>query len=83
MFADLLEEFGGEERDRGDRAILNLDPPDHTRIRKLVSKAFTVRRIEQLRPRIQELVDEALDRVGRRRARGTWSTSWRSRCRSR
>jgi cytochrome P450 len=63
MFADLLEEFGGEERDRGDSAILNLDPPDHTRIRKLVSKAFTVRRIEALRPRVQELVDEVLDRV--------------------
>ncbi len=63
MFAELIEEFGGGERDRGDRAILNLDPPDHTRIRKLVSKAFTVRRIEALRGRVQELVDEVLDRV--------------------
>ena len=63
MFADLVEEFGGDERDRGSKAILNLDPPDHTRIRKLVSKAFTVRRVEQLRPRIQELVDQTLDRV--------------------
>ncbi len=63
MFADLLQEFGGEERDRGDRAILNLDPPDHTRIRKLVSKAFTIRRVEQLRPSIQAQVDAALDRV--------------------
>ena len=69
MFADLLEEYGGEERTRGDRAILSLDPPDHTRIRKLVSKAFTVRRIEALRPRIQELVDEVLDRVA---GTGTW-----------
>ena len=69
MFAELLEEFGGEERDRGDKAILNLDPPDHTRIRKLVSKAFTVRRVEALRPRIQELVDETLDRVA---GTGTW-----------
>ncbi len=63
MFADLLEEFGGDERERGDRAILNLDPPDHTRIRKLVSKAFTIRRIEQLRPSIQAQVDAVLDRV--------------------
>jgi cytochrome P450 len=69
MFADLLEEFGGSERDRGDRAILNLDPPDHTRIRKLVSKAFTVRRVEGLRARVQELVDETLDRVA---GTGTW-----------
>jgi cytochrome P450 len=69
MFADLLEEFGGPERERGDRAILSLDPPDHTRIRKLVSKAFTVRRIGELRPRIQELVDETLDRVA---GTGTW-----------
>jgi cytochrome P450 len=67
MFADLLEEFG--DRDRGDRAILNLDPPDHTRIRKLVSKAFTVRRVEGLRARVQELVDETLDRVA---GTGTW-----------
>jgi cytochrome P450 len=69
MFADLLEEFGGAERDRGDRAILNLDPPDHTRIRKLVSKAFTVRRVEGLRARVQELVDETLDRVA---GTGAW-----------
>jgi cytochrome P450 len=69
MFADLLEEFGGDERDRGNSAILNLDPPDHTRIRKLVSKAFTVRRVEALRPRIQELVDDVLDRVA---GTGTW-----------
>ncbi len=67
MFADLVEEFGGDERDRGDRAILNLDPPDHTRIRKLVSKAFTIRRIEQLRPSIQAQVDAVLDRVAGRR----------------
>ena len=50
-----------EMQGRGSRAMLNLDPPDHTRLRRLVSKAFTPRTIEQLRPRIQELVDEALD----------------------
>ena len=39
------------------------DPPDHTRVRGLVSAAFTPRRIEALRPRIEALVDEHLDRV--------------------
>jgi cytochrome P450 len=56
---ELLE---GRER-RGRHAILNLDPPDHTRIRRLVSSAFTVRRIEQLRPRVRQLVDDLLDEV--------------------
>ncbi|MQA04113.1 MAG: cytochrome P450 [Streptosporangiales bacterium] len=36
------------------------DPPDHTRLRKLVSKGFTARRINELRPRIQQIVDELL-----------------------
>ena len=44
-------------------SILGIDPPDHTRLRRLVSKAFTPRTIEALRPRIQQLVDETLDRV--------------------
>ncbi len=43
--------------------LLAVDPPDHTRLRKLVSKAFTPRLIEQLRPRVQLLADELLDRV--------------------
>jgi cytochrome P450 len=41
--------------------MLSSDPPDHTRLRKLVSGAFTMRRIDQLAPRIQEIVDELLD----------------------
>ncbi|MCU1650607.1 MAG: putative cytochrome hydroxylase, partial [Pseudonocardia sp.] len=44
-------------------SMLHRDPPDHTRLRKLVSKAFTVRAIEALEPRMTELVDEALDRI--------------------
>lgn len=45
------------------KTILNLDPPDHTRLRRLVSKAFTPSSIENLRPRVQQLVDDALDRA--------------------
>jgi cytochrome P450 len=50
----------------GAKSILNLDPPDHTRLRRLVSKAFTPRAIEALRPRIEVMVDEVLDRAAER-----------------
>ena len=43
--------------------LLFLDPPDHTRLRRLVSKAFTPRSIEQLRPHVHELVDGMLDEL--------------------
>ena len=43
------------------RTLLFMDPPDHTRLRKLVSKGFTPRTVERLRPRIQQLVDGILD----------------------
>jgi cytochrome P450 len=50
-----------ERRSDGSKSILNLDPPDHTRLRRLVSKAFTPTAIEALRPRVQQLVDDVLD----------------------
>ncbi|MCZ7526822.1 MAG: cytochrome P450 [Acidimicrobiia bacterium] len=48
---------------RGRSAILNVDPPDHTRLRRVVAPAFTPRAVDRLRSRIARLVDEALDRV--------------------
>lgn len=41
--------------------ILTMDPPDHTRLRRLVAKAFTARRVERLRPRTQQIADELVD----------------------
>ncbi|WP_117212719.1 cytochrome P450 [Allorhizocola rhizosphaerae] len=41
--------------------ILAMDPPEHTRLRSLVARAFTTRRVEQLRPRVREIADELLD----------------------
>src|SRR6476620_9888778 len=40
------------------RHMLVVDPPDHTRLRRLVSAAFSVRRTEQLRPRIESIIDD-------------------------
>ncbi|MEV0319505.1 cytochrome P450 [Streptomyces sp. NPDC050658] len=46
-----------------DANLLNMDPPDHTRIRRLATKAFTARRVESLRAPIRRTADELLDAV--------------------
>jgi len=58
-----FEEELGDGESIESTSILGIDPPDHTRLRRLLSKAFTSRTIEVLRPRVQELVDTALDRI--------------------
>ncbi|MFJ4326833.1 cytochrome P450 [Streptomyces tricolor] len=55
-----LPEF---ERESMLSTMLRADPPDHTRLRRLVSKAFTARRVAELQPRIQEITDRLLDAV--------------------
>jgi cytochrome P450 len=58
---EMVNQILGDRAERGARSMLSRDPPDHTRLRKLVTKAFTARVIQDLRPRIQTLVDEMLD----------------------
>ncbi|MEU5115464.1 cytochrome P450 [Streptomyces longwoodensis] len=50
-----------------DHGMLDLEPPDHTRIRRLVSKAFTPRTVERLRPYVEQLAGELVEGL---RARG-------------
>ncbi|HEX8006553.1 MAG TPA: cytochrome P450, partial [Trebonia sp.] len=45
------------------RHLLNMDPPDHTRLRRLVSKAFTPRRVESLRPRVEAITASLADAI--------------------
>jgi cytochrome P450 len=49
-----------------DANLLNMDPPDHARLRRLVSRAFTARRVDGLRGRVQQVADELLDAVAPR-----------------
>jgi cytochrome P450 len=53
------------------RHMLNMDPPDHTRLRRLVVKAFTPRRVASLRPRIEEITASLLDAMAVSAAAGT------------
>src|SRR5215831_6422749 len=57
----LRDQMGSNELAKSSAlSMLDRDPPDHTRLRRLVSKAFTPRAIEALRPRIGALVEEML-----------------------
>lgn len=61
--AKLRAELFPDKPPREDSSILNIDPPDHTRLRKLVSSVFTPRRVADLAPMIERIVDEHLDAV--------------------
>ncbi len=64
----LREQMRGDQTPRTDGlSMLDRDPPDHTRLRRLVSKAFTPRAIQALQPRIAALVDAMLDAAERQR----------------
>jgi cytochrome P450 len=61
--AEMRQKILGDRPTRGTHQILNLDPPDHTRLRKLVQQVFTPRTVERLAPTVQAMVDDALDAV--------------------
>jgi len=67
-FEAILSAQYGEESETGrlPRSMLFRDPPDHTRLRSLVNRAFTPRVIEGMRGQIQAVVDRLLDQVERR-----------------
>ncbi|MDX2823929.1 cytochrome P450 [Streptomyces ipomoeae] len=48
------------------KSMINMDPPDHTRLRGLIGKAFTMRQVKRLRPRIAQIADELLDSLAGR-----------------
>jgi cytochrome P450 len=61
-----FEEMSDEELARMRAGnLLSFDPPDHTRLRRLLTPEFTVRRMRRLEPRIHEIVDEHLDAMER------------------
>jgi len=68
LLRQMREAMYGDEAPRASaRSMLDRDPPDHTRLRRLVSKAFTPRAIQALRPRITDLVDGMLGAMAEQR----------------
>jgi cytochrome P450 len=67
---DLMEAGGSpfpvEVRAAMSKHMLNADPPEHTRLRRLVSASFTARRLEGLRPRIEQITAELLNQLAGR-----------------
>ncbi|MEQ0560236.1 cytochrome P450 [Amycolatopsis sp. NEAU-NG30] len=61
--ADRLPDQPVDESGRVVRAFLSLNPPDHTRLRRLVAKAFTPRMVERLAPRIEQIAADLIDRA--------------------
>lgn len=64
------------------RSMANLDPPDHDRLRKLIVRGFSAKRVEGGRDRIQHSTDELFDALGTRPS-STWSKQWPTRSLSR
>jgi cytochrome P450 len=65
-FAESLDARAPRWRERpglvwSSRTMLNLDAPEHTRLRRLVVREFTPRTVEMLRPKVEVMVDELLD----------------------
>jgi cytochrome P450 len=63
LFESMQDGSGQEYVEQLSPNMLHSDPPDHTRVRKLVTKAFTSSMVERLRPRIQQISDTLLDRM--------------------
>jgi cytochrome P450 len=82
LLAEATAGLSGEERQQWlqinellFRHVLSADPPDHSRLRKLVAQSFTPRFVEGLRPRVQQIADDLLDAIERQsRATGRRET---------
>lgn len=61
--SDVVKEDGQKAESSFADNMVSTDPPEHTRLRKLVQKAFTRRRIELLRPQVERFTDELLDKM--------------------
>jgi len=62
--ADIVGRLQGEKRGEGAPPIFpRMDDPEHARLRRMLTKDFTVKRVQAMRPRIQEMVDDFLDQM--------------------